>query len=222
MLFDADILLSLVRPYAGVEHHSGLPSALDTQLGWIVFGSFATPNMSSLTTLIITVTPPSIGDLLQKFSIVKESVAPSSPTTEDQWCEEYFKDSTFRDTIGRFYVTLPFCQLFTSGSDQHRNTPRHGLVDSRSIALKWFYNLERRLAKESVLYAVYCKFMSTYQSLGHMVPAPISGTYFISHHAVLKVMSTCLKYASCLTPRPFCHPVAPCIVHWTETTRRST
>jgi len=41
-LFGADILPSLVRPHAGVEHHPGLPSALDTQLGWIVFESFAT------------------------------------------------------------------------------------------------------------------------------------------------------------------------------------
>lgn len=86
--------------------------------------------------------------------------------TEDQWCEEYFKDSTSRDTTGRFYVALPFCELFT-GSDQYQGTSRYGLGDSRSIALKRFYNLERRLAKGSVLYAAYCKFMSTYQLLEH-------------------------------------------------------
>lgn len=28
--------------------------------------------------------------------------------------------------------------------------------------------------------------MSTYQALGHMVPAPVPGKYFIPHHAVLK------------------------------------
>lgn len=31
VLFGADILPSLVRPHAVIEHHSGLPSALDTQ-----------------------------------------------------------------------------------------------------------------------------------------------------------------------------------------------
>ncbi|XP_015378575.1 PREDICTED: uncharacterized protein LOC107172792, partial [Diuraphis noxia] len=36
-LFGADILPSLIRPHAGLEHHPGLPSALDTQLGWIIF-----------------------------------------------------------------------------------------------------------------------------------------------------------------------------------------
>jgi len=186
VLFGADILPSLVRAHAGVEHHPGFPSALDTQLGWIVFGSFTTPNSSSLSALTTAVSPPSIGDLLQKFWLVEEPAVPSSPTTEDQWCEEYFKTSTSRDTTGRFCVALPFRHLFTY-SDQHQDAaPRHGLGDSRSIALKRFYNLEKRLTKDSVLYAAYRKFMSTYQSLGHMVPAPAPGTYFIPHHAVLK------------------------------------
>lgn len=185
MLFGADILPSLVRPHAGVEHHTGLPSALDTQLGWIVFGSFATPNTSSLVTLTTTVESPAVADLLQKFWLVEEPAAPSSPTTEDQWCEEYFKNSTSRDPTGRFCVALPFCHLYT-GLHQPHYTSRHRLGDSRSIALKRFFNLERRLMKDAELYAAYRKFMSTYQALGHMVPAPEPGDYFIPHHAVLK------------------------------------
>lgn len=65
VLLGADILPSLIRPHAGVEHHSGLPSALDTQLGWIIFGSFSTPNKSPPVSLTTTIAPPSIGDLLQ-------------------------------------------------------------------------------------------------------------------------------------------------------------
>eukprot|EP00102_Acyrthosiphon_pisum_P021653 XP_016658863.1 PREDICTED: uncharacterized protein LOC103309027 [Acyrthosiphon pisum] len=186
VLFGADILPSLVRAHAGVEHHPGLPSALDTQLGWIVFGSLSTPKSSSLSALTTAVSPPPIGDLMQKFWLVEEPAAPSTPTTEDQWCEEYFKTSTSRDTTGRFCVALPFRHLFTDSNQRQDTTPRHGLSDSRSIALKRFYNLEKRLTNDSVLYAAYRKFMSTYQSLGHMVPAPAPGTYFIPHHAVLK------------------------------------
>jgi len=185
VLFGADILPSFIRPHAGVEQHPGLPSALDTQLGWIIFGSFSTPSKSPPVTLTSAIAPPSIGDLLQKFWLVEEPAAPTSPTTEDQWCEEYFTKSTSRDSTGRFCVALPFRHLFTSPI-QDQDTPRHGLGDSRSIALKRFYNLERRLAKDSALYAAYRNFMSTYQSLGHMVRAPTPGTYFIPHHAVLK------------------------------------
>lgn len=72
VLFGADILPSLIRPHAGVEHHLGLPSALDTQLGWIIFGSFSTPSKSPPVTLTTAITPPSIGDLLQKFWLVEE------------------------------------------------------------------------------------------------------------------------------------------------------
>ncbi|CAI6362720.1 unnamed protein product [Macrosiphum euphorbiae] len=171
VLFGADILPSLIRSHAGVEHHSGLPSALDTQLGWIIFGSFSTPSKSPPVTLTTAIAPPSIGDLLQQFWLVEEPTAPTSPTTEDQWCEEYFTKSTSRDSTGRFCVALPFRHLFASTAQQ-QDTPRHGLGDSRSIALKRFYNLEKRLAKDSELYAAYRKFMSTYQTLGHMVPAP--------------------------------------------------
>ncbi|XP_025205862.1 uncharacterized protein LOC112602140 [Melanaphis sacchari] len=185
VLLGADILPSLIRPHAGVEQHPGLPSALDTQLGWIIFGSFSTPSKSPPVTLTTAIAPPSIGDLLQKFWLVEEPAAPTSPTTEDQWCEEYFTKSTSRDSTGRFCVALPFRHLFTSPI-QDQDTPRHGLGDSRSIALKRFYNLERRLAKDSALYAAYRKFMSTYRTLGHMVPAPEPGKYFIPHHAVLK------------------------------------
>ncbi|CAI6364994.1 unnamed protein product [Macrosiphum euphorbiae] len=184
-LFGADILPSLIRPHAGVEHHSGLPSALDTQLGWIIFGSFSTPNKSPPVTLTTAIAPSSIDDLIKKFWLIEEPAAPSSPTTENQWCEEYFIKSTSRDTTGRFCVALPFRHLFT-GSTQQQGTSRHGLGDSRSIAMKRFYNLEKRLAKDPALYAAYRQFMSTYRSLGHMVPAPSPGIYFIPHHAVFK------------------------------------
>jgi hypothetical protein len=82
-------------------------------------------------------------------------------------------------------VALPFRHLFASAAKQ-QDTPRHGLGDSRLIALKRFYNLEKRLTKDAELYAAYRKFMSTYQALGHMVPAPEPGKYFIPYHAVLK------------------------------------
>lgn len=184
VLFGADILPSLVRPQAGVEHHSGYPSALETQLGWIVFGSFSTSSTAPLVTLTTTINP-SVGDLMQRFWAVEEPDAPVSPTTEDQWCEEHFKKTTSREPSGRFCVALPFRDLFIS-SDQYSTTSHHGLGDSRATALKRFFNLEKRLIRDAELYAAYRKFMATYQMLGHMVPAPIPGKYFIPHHAILK------------------------------------
>lgn len=64
VFFGADIFPNLLRPSAGVEQYSGFPSALDTQLGWIVFGSFSTSNTSPLVTLTVAV-DQSINNQLQ-------------------------------------------------------------------------------------------------------------------------------------------------------------
>jgi len=66
VFFGADILPCIVRPNAGIQHHPGLPSALDTHLGWIIFGSFLTASTSPVVTLTSAV-DSSVGDLLQKF-----------------------------------------------------------------------------------------------------------------------------------------------------------
>jgi len=66
------------------------------------------------------------------------------------------------------------------------STLSHGLGNSRVSALKCIYNLEKRLNKDFGLYAAYRKFMTEYQVLGHMVPAPQAGIYFIPHHPVLR------------------------------------
>lgn len=184
VLFGADVFPNLVRSHAGVEHHAGFPSAMDTKIGWVIFGSFSVANKTSLLALTTTI-EQTIGDQLSRFWSVEEPVAPKIPTTEDQWCEEYFSKSTSRDSSGRFCVALPFRDLFTA-SGPSTFTSSHGLGDSRVSALKRFYNLEKRLNKNPDLYAAYRKFMTEYQTLGHMVPAPKSGSYFIPHHPVLR------------------------------------
>ncbi|XP_022161617.1 uncharacterized protein LOC111027526 [Myzus persicae] len=184
VLFGADVFPNLIRSQAGVEHFAGFPSALDTKIGWIIFGSLSTSNTTPLVALT-TAVDQSIDDQLSRFWEIEEPAASVSPTTEDQWCETFFKNSTSRDSSGRFCVALPFHDLFTN-SVQFQTSSPHGLGESRSVALKRFHNLERRLAKDVELYAAYRQFMSTYLKLGHMVLAPEPGKYFIPHHAVLK------------------------------------
>ncbi|XP_022164862.1 uncharacterized protein LOC111029924 [Myzus persicae] len=85
-----------------------------------------------------------------------------------------FVKTTYRAPCGRFCVALPF------------RPNAHELGESRSLALKRFYNLERKLMKEPQIYAAFCKFMNDYQRLGHMEVARQAGKYYIPHHAVLK------------------------------------
>jgi hypothetical protein len=67
------------------------------------------------------------------------------------------------------------------------------LGDSRGMALSRFFNLERKLQAEPELYAEYRRFMSEYQSLGHMKVAATPGKYVIPHHAVVKYSKDKLK-----------------------------
>jgi len=113
VLLGADLFPNLIRSQAGVEHYAGFPSALDTKIGWIIFGSFSTSNPPPLVTLT-TAVDQSIDDQLSRFWEIEEPAAFVSPTTEDQWCETFFKNSTSRDSSGRFCVTLPFHDLFTN------------------------------------------------------------------------------------------------------------
>lgn len=52
------------------------------------------------------------------------------------------------------------------------------------MALNRFYNLERRLVKDTELYDAYRVFMDEYSALEQMNLTSDAGKYFILHHAV--------------------------------------
>lgn len=198
MLIGGDVFPHVVRPRGEILHTLGLPSALDTYLGWVVFGAVAQSSPSPSVSLTAT-TAPSINELLCKFWTVEELDHSLTPTTEDQLCESLFSSTTQRLPSGQFCVALPFRDKMFFHKSRTSPTPNtieaslpgsclstHGLGDSRSLAQKRFYNQERRLMKNPQLYTAYRNFMTEYEKLGHMELAKQPGKYFIPHHAVLK------------------------------------
>ena len=63
-------------------------------------------------------------------------------------CEQFFQATTKREPTGRYVVSLP----------RVPNPPSLG--DSRALALKRFYSLEKRLARDEPLRDDYVKFMA--------------------------------------------------------------
>eukprot|EP00102_Acyrthosiphon_pisum_P018371 XP_008190100.1 PREDICTED: uncharacterized protein LOC103311961 [Acyrthosiphon pisum] len=192
MLIGSDLYPHLLQSRADINHTTGLPSAMNTQLGWIVVGALdgsPTPPMVALS----ATSTPEIEGLIQKFWTVEEPNMPDILTTEDEQCEVWFQKSTTRDASGRFVVSLPFRStvralaepLIIPAAGAQGGSPED-LGSSRRLALNRLYNLERRLAKDSELYTAYRKFMEDYLTLGHMKPASVPGKYFIPHHAVVK------------------------------------
>ena len=111
-------------------------------------------------------------------------------TEKRQWSEEermrehLFLKTTKRLHNGRFIVHLPF--------KENPSTLR----ESRNLALKRFYYLEKNLQLNEKLREMYTNCLEEYITLGHMTKVTITpdqNVYYIPHHAVLKEDSTTTK-----------------------------
>ncbi|XP_050056092.1 uncharacterized protein LOC126549769 [Aphis gossypii] len=186
MLIGGDLYPMILQPRTDIIHTPGLPSAMHTNLGWIIVGSLKDSTPLSLTSLTIS-TVPVMNETLQQFCRIEEPIVQTQSTTEDERCEEWFSKTVSRDTSGRFCVALPFRSTINvqCNSKQDLITPS-GLGSSRTMALNRLLNIERRLAKDPELYSAYRCFMNEYLLLGHIRAADKPEKYFIPHHAVVK------------------------------------
>ncbi|CAI6364646.1 unnamed protein product [Macrosiphum euphorbiae] len=173
-LLGADVYNHIFVNGYHVRHTPELPSAFETTLGWIIVGSAASSVSSQSQTSLSLTTEPSLKQLLNRFWEVEEPVVHPDPFTEEQKCEEIFRRTTARDPLGRYSVSFPF------------KTNPSVLGESRSMALSRFFNLERKLIADPVIYEEYKSFMKEYLTLGHMKIAQTPGNYIIPHHAVVK------------------------------------
>jgi len=192
MLIGGDLYPFLLQSRSDIVHSPGLPSALNTQFGWVIVGAIeGSREYSTASSLVVHAASDNqdIGELLQRFWEVEELDINHRPSTEDEACEKYFQETVSRDCNGRFHVALPFKSIIF-GSMGKEIAKRHdhslGIGSSRSLALNRLYNLERRLNKDEELYNAYRDFMDEYIALGHMQLAERAGKYFIPHHAVVK------------------------------------
>lgn len=167
------------------------PIALETAFGWILTGTVQSTFVVDQNYSFSLFVDPSfvLNDTLKRFWELEEIPEITNRTSpEEAQCEQSFVNSYFRDSTGRFTVALPF-----------KNGEPY-FCGSRSIALKRFLRLERRLLHNPSLYQEYCQFMKDYLAKGHM--ESISNTlddvsahkvYYIPHHAVLKLDSSTTK-----------------------------
>ncbi|XP_046801174.1 uncharacterized protein LOC124418555 [Lucilia cuprina] len=127
---------------------------------------------------------------LAKFWELEEVYDKPAQSNEDLFCENLYKNTTFRDENGRFVVSLPF------KSEYSNNIP---LGNSRNSALSQFLRNESRLTNNPKLKYDYDKVMEEYAILHHMIPvkpelsSPSNSSYYLPHHSVLKPESTTIK-----------------------------
>ncbi|XP_066600991.1 uncharacterized protein [Prorops nasuta] len=149
-----------------------------TRLGWLVAGSV---NMRYDAKQICNLT--NLENLINRFWTIEELPEHESRTVEEIQCEEHYTKTVSREINGRYTVRLPF-----------RNECEK-IGDSKTIALKRFLLLERKLNKDEKMREEYSRMIDEYISLGHMSLAqPVSGLeYYMPHHAVVKETSATTK-----------------------------
>lgn len=174
------------------------PILQKTRLEWILAGRLGDPSNSvqRVQAFHANISNAQLHDQLGLFWKQENVVNDSSIFTFDETqCEQHFLDHVSRTPQGRFVVGLPF-----------REQVVNKLGESREIALKRFLNLEKRFKRDPVLKDQYSRFMSEYQSLGHMRRVNVSpdeeSFSFYLPHSVYKNFDKVSKirvvfYASC-------------------------
>lgn len=97
-------------------------------------------------------------------------------SSETEAVERIYTETYYRESNGRYVVTIPI------------KPECNGLGHSRNMALRQFWQLEKRLSKKPDLKAKYVQFMREYQALGYLAPAKNSYdakfAYWLPHHPV--------------------------------------
>ena len=152
-----------------------MPTLQETEFGWVVSGSATiTEPMSPVMCAVATHTNEPDNLMKQFFAIEDLSNTPSW-SIEERACEDHYTATTTREEDGRYMVQLP------------RKPGKIGkLGASRTIALRRFLALERRLQREPDTQRAYVDFMDEYLRLGHMSKVAASSkndeSFYLPHH----------------------------------------
>ncbi|XP_052895596.1 uncharacterized protein LOC128302785 [Anopheles moucheti] len=176
----------------------GRPWLVETPFGWTVSGNSSHTSASSQRSCLTTVSQASLDTMLQRFWETESILEGPALSIEEDQCEKYYAATTTRDSQGRYVVSLP-----------HKTDSKIVLGQSRAIADRRLVAVERRLLNNPEMEVEYKRFMSEYETLGHMrkLTEPVDDSaphYYIPHHAVVKETSTTTKVrvvfdASCKT-----------------------
>lgn len=179
LLFGSNVWASILRN--GIKRSSpSEPIAVNTSLGWVVFGPIV--NNNGPKPLVLHVQDEHESDdlhqLLTKFWEVEQLPERKFRSTEEQFCEDHFMDTHTRTENGRYVVQMPI------------KTDAPQLGTSRRIAMIWLRRIEKSLENKPIERRLYNEFMQKYIDLGHMkmVDPPNSedNMYYIPHHCVYK------------------------------------
>lgn len=165
------------------NHLEGQPALQNTRLGWII-GSEVLGTQVKSSQSYLSVTNDELNQQIERFWKQEDCPDTAQYTEEEKYCEKLFSDTTKRDADGRLIVRLP-----------QRSHIKLG--DSKEQALRRFFSLERRLAKDSNLLQEYTRFIDDFLDQNHMSVInetnQESEVYVLPHQAVVRPDSVTTK-----------------------------
>lgn len=193
LLLGSDVYSEIIRD--GLRKCKGLPTAQNTEFGWILMGAIDSCSVPKLQ-IKSMVTKVEIDKLLQRFWEVDGVSSVREMSSDEKLCEEWFNDTTTRTLSGRYSVRLPF-----------RAQPNAVLGKSRQMAINQFAQLERKFIRDPVFHAKYSKVFNDYATQNQLEPVSTTEEHhtsyregrisvsccYLPHHAVFKDSSSTTK-----------------------------
>lgn len=187
MILGIEHFFSFFQTANRINLPDSLPTLVDSVFGWLVSGSTCQSPERNPPRSIVAISLFNLEESVERFWKVEELQTRSDYSLEEKQCEELFSSTTSRNAEGRYIVRLPRKPNFDEL-----------IGESKSMALRRFNLLERRLDRNSKLKEDYHEFMAEYLSLGHMRRVQDddehhSRAYYLPHHPVVKEASTTTK-----------------------------
>ncbi|XP_046803757.1 uncharacterized protein LOC124419190 [Lucilia cuprina] len=160
--------------------------------GWYIYGPMKLHTISLTAIDNLQSENESVSSILRKFWEIEEIPQIANQSEADLFCENLYKETTSRQSDGRYVVKLPFKSEFPESEF---------LQASRYLAKKQYLQIEQRLEKHDTLMQVYNDILNEYISLGHMRKSNSQEichngkffSYYLPHHAVFRPESASTK-----------------------------
>lgn len=177
------MLMTVKRMLPGIEDSMMLGTSgyrrIATELGYVFLGvGTSGTHVGAIRTMENTVSNEELDQALSRLWTLEEPPKEVPMAPEDRWCEEQFEKTHYRDDTGRYVVQMPIIE------ERLRE-----LGDTREIAQRVFFSMERRLQRNPEWREKYIAFMREYQADGHMqvaqeTPSATGMRVYIPHHAL--------------------------------------
>ncbi|XP_048488764.1 uncharacterized protein LOC125491267 [Plutella xylostella] len=177
MLLGVEVYQEIVKNNL-VKGPPGTPTAQETDLGWILFGSI-NDESSTENTIIVMHHNVNVDNMLRSMWEI-DMTHKRNLTAEERKCEDIYTNTQTRTKDGRYVVKLPF---------KHEE-PLTQIGETKSIAEKIFHQLERRFEQNTKLKQDYTQVIEEYITLNHMEEVPEKekndSAVYLPHHAVVR------------------------------------